>query len=200
MPNCKVGKSRPCGKACIPLKRKGKDIICRIDPITGARLPRGKVAKVGCGVRKVPTCKQGISFLCGKTCLPVLRNGKRVNCKSDPSLNKGPIETKAKNREPVKKWMDLAVKARLMANKIPDNPNGVNLQKERLQKMVARALKKAMAVDKTLAACAIDEDGIIGPCANDIAIGFNGRRSKRFKEGVLPEYPDDVTSCQFGVI
>lgn len=72
MPNCKPERSKPCGRACIPLTK-----ICRkttvVPGTTSNCVP--KIRKP----RKEPTCTEGRSYKCGKACVAVTRPCKKSN-------------------------------------------------------------------------------------------------------------------------
>jgi len=88
-----------------------------------------------------PTCKPGISFLCGRACLSVKRN-----CKKDPSANLtkgGAITPGVEPDKPLvlnQKLIDLAMRATQLSKLIPD-PN--HPQRVRLEAMRRRLLTRA---------------------------------------------------------
>lgn len=64
LPTCKEGKSKKCGRACIPILRNCKADGTK-DRVRGPRKPR-----------REPVCTPGVSRKCGKTCASVRRRCK----------------------------------------------------------------------------------------------------------------------------
>lgn len=70
MPNCKQGKSKLCGRACISIAK-----TCRKDPVVPGTTTNCAPKKP----RKEPTCTEGRSYKCGKACIAVTRPCRKTN-------------------------------------------------------------------------------------------------------------------------
>ena len=98
-------------------------------------------------VTKPPTCKKGLSRKCGKICISMTRN-----CKKDGTQGVK-IPKKMDN-----KWSALAIKASLLANRVPVGSSA----KSKLEKSAVEAMRKAdISINKWLAGVGTMTSGFI---------------------------------------
>lgn len=128
MPDCKEGVSRPCGKACVSIKKRCKKTPDKY-PLDGTQ--DNPICLDGAGDKskkrkKVPTCKEGISRRCGKACVSI-----KKACKKNPDqypLPETPADTeRARRATKREKFIQLARKYKRLAAAQPRGVLKTNL-------------------------------------------------------------------------